>query len=522
MTAGGPAAPLAVSAIDTSSGAATGDASTGDASTANATSFPRLSERTLPRVAPGVLRPGYDRAGTRIGSVHFGPGAFHRAHQAFYFDRLLERDASRAICAVSLKTASLRDALAPQDGLYSLTELDAAPTVRVIGAIREVLVAMEDPGAVARRLAAPTTSLVTITVTEKGYCLDGAGELDFDHPDIAHDLRAPEAPRSLVGWLVRGLQLRHEHGLAPYLVLSCDNLSDNGATLRRAVLAFAARRDPALTDWIADRTRFPRTMVDSITPATDAALRAGVAQTLKLQDAWPVQRERFVQWVVEETDCATQPDWTSVGVTLSRDVSAYERAKLRLLNGAHSTLAYLGLLAGLETVAQAMAQPALRAFIERLMIEDIEPSLKVPRGEELAAYRQSILQRFENRGIRHQLAQIAWDGSQKLPIRLLGTIADAIRAQRPLARLAVGVAAWMHFIRLRTASGEPIVDPLREQLAACGRRAAGDSRHDLPMFLNLPGVFPASLARNPGFVQALGGVYDVIASRGPLAAVAPG
>jgi fructuronate reductase len=484
-----------------------------------AASLQRLSERTLAHAPPQVLRPRYDRARTRIGTVHFGPGAFHRAHQAFYFDRLLERDTSRAVCAVSLKTSSLRDALGTQDGLYTLVELDAAPTLRVIGAIREVLVATEDPAAVSRRLVAPDTSLVTITVTEKGYCLDGAGELDFDHPDVAHDLHHPETPRSVIGWLVRGLQLRHERGLPPYLVVSCDNLSDNGATLRRAVLAFTARRDPALTGWIEKKTRFPRTMVDSITPATDAALRSSVAQALKLQDAWPVQRERFVQWVVEETDFAAQPDWPSIGVTVSRDVSAYERAKLRLLNGAHSTLAYLGLLAGLETVAQAMAEPALRTFIERLMIEDIQPTLTVPGDEELAAYRQSILQRFENPAIRHQLAQIAWDGSQKLPIRLLGTIGDAIRARRPFARLALAVSAWMHFIRVRAALGKPIVDPLREQLTACGQGATGNSSHDLPMFLNLPGVFPAGLSRNAEFIHALGGAYDAIAVRGPLAAV---
>jgi fructuronate reductase len=485
------------------------------------TSFRRLSERTLPETPPEVLRPDYDRASTRVGTVHFGPGAFHRAHQAFYFDRLLERDRSRAVCAVSLKTPSVRDALAPQDGLYTLMERDVVPTVRVIGAIRELLVAAEEPEAVSGRLSAPGTSLVTITVTEKGYCLDGAGELDFDHPDIAHDLLTPEAPRSLVGWLVRGLQLRHERGLSPYLVVSCDNLSNNGSTLRRAVLAFASHRDRALAGWIEERARFPRTMVDSITPATDAELRSRVAQALRLQDAWPIQREPFVQWVVEETDFTGQPDWASVGVTLSRDVSAYERAKLRLLNGAHSTLAYLGLLAGLETVAQAMAQPALRAFVERLMLEDIQPTLAGgPRGEELAAYRQSILRRFENPAMRHQLGQIAWDGSQKLPIRILGTVADAVRAHRPLARLALPMAAWMHFIRMRANSATPIVDPLGEQLAACGRHATGDSQHDVPMFLVLPGVFSAELAGNARFVQALGTAYDLIAKRGPLAAVA--
>jgi fructuronate reductase len=416
-----------------------------------------------------------------------------------------------------LKTASLRDALTPQDGLYTLVELDAAPTVRVIGAIRELLVAAEHPAAVSRRLGAPDTSLITITVTEKGYCLDGGGELDFEHPDICHDLRQPETPRSLVGWLVHGLQLRHQRGLGPCLVVSCDNLSNNGPTLQRAVLAFAARRDGPLVDWIEAGTRFPRTMVDSITPATDAALRSRVAQALGMQDAWPVQRERFVQWVVEETDFAAQPDWASVGVTLSRDVSVYERAKLRLLNGAHSTLAYLGLLVGLETVAQAMAQPVLRAFVERLMIEDIEPTLA---GSDLLAYRQSILRRFENPAIEHQLAQIAWDGSQKLPIRLFGTVVDAIRAHRPLTRLALPVAAWLHFIRAKAVTATPIVDPLGDQLAARGRCATGDSRHDLPVFFDLPGVFPSTLTQDAGFVNALGSAYDHITRRGALAAVA--
>jgi len=472
----------------------------------------------LDRGSRQLLRPGYRRAQTRVGIVHFGPGAFHRAHQAYYFDRLLERDATRAICAVSLKTATLRDALAPQDGLYTLVELDAAPTLRVIGAIRELLVGGESPGAVSSRLCDPDTTMVTMTVTEKGYCLDGAGRLDFGHPDIAHDLSHPDAPRSLVGWLARGLELRRERGLAPYLVVCCDNLSDNGPTLRRAVLAFAARHDAGLAHWIEDTVRFPRTMVDSITPATDQALRDRVARATGLEDAWPVQRERFVQWVVEEVDFAGQPDWASVGVTVSRDVTAYERAKLRILNGAHSSLAYLGLLSGLETVAEAMAQPVLRAFIERLMIDDIEPTLAVPQPGALAAYRESILRRFENPAMRHQLAQIAWDGSQKLPIRILGTIADALRAGRSIARLTVPVAAWMHFVRARARDGIAIVDPLADQLAALGRQVTGRASQDLPGFLALPGVFAPALAKEPRFTGALGEAYDVITARGALAA----
>jgi fructuronate reductase len=480
----------------------------------------RLSERTLERGSQQLLRPAYRRSQTRIGTVHFGPGAFHRAHQAFYFDRLLENDPSRALCAVSLKTSSLRDALAPQDGLYTLVELDEAPTLRVIGCLRELLVAAESPAAVSGRLCDPDVSVVTMTVTEKGYCLDGAGRLDFAHPDIAHDLAHPDAPRSLVGWLARGLELRRERGLGPYLVVCCDNLSDNGPTVRRAVLAYAARRDAGLAAWIEETARFPRTMVDSITPATDEALRARVAQATGLEDAWPVQRERFVQWVVEEVDFPGQPDWASVDVTVSRDVTAYERAKLRLLNGAHSSLAYLGLLAGLETVAQAMREPLLRTFVERLMIEDIEPTLTVPQPGALAAYRQSILRRFENPAMRHLLAQIAWDGSQKLPIRILGTIADALRTGHPLARLAVPVAAWMQFVRLRARQDVAIVDPLAAQLATLGRQLTGEASHDLPLFFALPGVFPVTLAREPRFARALAEAYGNISARGALAAAA--
>jgi fructuronate reductase len=480
----------------------------------------RLSERTLDRGSQQLLRPGYRRSQTRIGTVHFGPGAFHRAHQAFYFDRLLEKDASRAICAVSLKTAALRDALSAQDGLYTLVELDAAPTLRVIGALRELLVAAESPGAVCGRLCDPDTSVVTMTVTEKGYCLDGAGGLDLAHPDIVHDLSHPDAPRSLIGWLVRGLELRRERRLEPYLVVSCDNLASNGPTLRRAVLAFAARGDAGLAGWIEEKVRFPRTMVDSITPATDLALRERVMQATGLEDAWPVQRERFVQWVMEEVDFAGQPDWESVGVTVSRDVTAYERAKLRLLNGAHSTLAYLGLLAGLQTVAEAMGQPALRSFVERLMIEDIEPTLAVPQPGALATYRESILRRFENPAMRHQLAQIAWDGSQKLPIRILGTITEVLRAGRSAARLTVPIAAWMHFVRARARDNVAIVDPLAMQLAALGVQASGDADHDLPLFFALPGVFPAALTQESRFTRALSEAYAAIGARGALAALA--
>jgi fructuronate reductase len=498
------------------------EGSRADAGPAEGTRHPRLSERTLERGSPQLIRPAYRRSQTRIGTVHFGPGAFHRAHQAFFSERLLEKDAGRAICAVSLQTAALREALAPQDGLYTLVELDEAPTLRVIGAIRELLVAARSPAAVSERLRSPDTSIVTATVTEKGYCLDGAGRLDFAHPDVAHDLGRPDAPRSLVGWLVRGLELRRDLGLAPYLTVCCDNLADNGPTLRGAVLAFAARRGADLAAWIEERARFPRTMVDSITPATDQALRNRVAEATGLEDAWPVQRERFVQWVLEEVDVDAQPDWASVGVTVSRNVTAYERAKLRMLNGAHSTLAYLGLLAGLDTVARAMAEPRVRSFLERLLSEDIEPTLEAPQPGGLAAYRRSILRRFDNPAMQHRLAQIAWDGSQKLPIRILGTTIDALRAGRPLGRLVIPIAAWMRFVRERARADVAIVDPLAAQLTSLGRRLTGDADHDLPPFLALPGVISAQLAREPRFTGPLAEAYDRIGARGALGALTAG
>ncbi|HEX2082169.1 MAG TPA: mannitol dehydrogenase family protein, partial [Xanthomonadaceae bacterium] len=222
----------------------------------------RLNERTLPSLPATVARPAYDRAATRIGIVHLGAGAFHRAHQAAYVDELLAMDPDWAICAVSLHSPGVRDALRPQDGLYTLALLGEALRLRVIGSIREVLFARDERGAVLARLADPAVRLVTLTITEKGYCLAGDG-LDFAHPEIARDLSAPDEPQGAIGYLVAGLRARRRQGLAPYTVLSCDNLPDNGSRLRRAVLQFADRIDPSLADWIEREVAFPRSMVDS-------------------------------------------------------------------------------------------------------------------------------------------------------------------------------------------------------------------------------------------------------------------
>ncbi|MDR3507881.1 MAG: mannitol dehydrogenase family protein [Caulobacteraceae bacterium] len=449
-------------------------------------------------------RPAYDLDTVTIGVVHLGPGAFHRAHQCAYIDRLLARDPRWGICAVSLKSPAVRDALLPQDGLYILVEMDAEPRPRVIGAIREVLTAADSPAQVLERLASPQTRLVTLTVTEKGYALGADGRLNLTHPDIRHDLTRPKVPASAVGWLTEGLRRRRASGGGDLSVLSCDNISDNGRRLGAAVITLAtAQGDADLAAWIAQMAAFPNTMVDAITPATDEALRILVRARLGLEDAWPVQREPYSQWVIEDGLKPGAPDLASAGAILTADVRPFEQAKLRLLNAAHSTLAYLGLLRGLETVAEAMAAPDLAAFVEDLMRQDIAPSLTPPPQLDLFAYIDAILTRFRNPAIRHRLIQIAADGSQKLPVRLLGTIEDALAAGRPIARLCVPIAAWMAFVLRQVRRGEPLADPVAERLAEAVRDLPGDAGTIVDRFLGIDGLFPASLARAPRFRATL-------------------
>jgi fructuronate reductase len=469
-----------------------------------------LSPAHLGQLRPEVRRPAYERGTLPPGMVHFGPGAFHRVHQAWCADELLTGDPRWSIAAVSLRNPDVRNALQPQGGLYTLATLDQTVSYRVIGSLQELLVAPEDPRRVLSRLAAPTTHVVTITVTEKGYCLDAAGALDTGHTDIQRDLEHPEAPRSLIGYLVEGLRLRQEAGLRALTVISCDNMVDNGARLGRAVRQLAQLRDPGLARWIEDNTHFPRTMVDSITPATTDALRERVAEATGVQDRWPVQRESFLQWVLEDELGANGPDWARAGVTITDDVPAYDRAKLRLLNGAHSTLAYLGLLAGHETVAQAMQDEPLASFIATLMREDVRPTLRAPRGLDLSAYIDAILRRFRNPAIRHALTQIASDGSQKLPFRLMGTIVDNLEAGHRIDRLCVAVAAWMHFVRRQAARGERVADPLAARLFEIGQACQNRSMLDLPRFFALQSVFPAPLVQAAPFTHALAQAYDAL------------
>lgn len=425
-----------------------------------------LEAATLDHLPAEVQGPAYDRSRMRTGILHFGPGAFHRAHQADYVDRLLRQDTRWGIAAASLRSPGTIEGLVRQDGLYTLAILNVEASFRVLGP-HCAFFGPGDAAAVRARLAHPELKLVTSTVTEKGYCLAGDGTLDFDHPDIVHDLRQPDRPESLIGWLALGLRDRRTAGLEPFTPLCCDNMVANGRKLGAAVEAFARRIDPGLADWIAGEVRFPNSMVDSITPATDEATRRAVREVLGMADSIPVQREAYTAWIIEDILPPQTPDFAAVGAVITDDVAAHELAKLRILNGAHSSLAYIGLLLGHCTVAEAMGDADLAHFIERLIADDIIPTIRP--AFDLRRYAAEIVARFRNPAIGHKLSQIAWDGSQKLPYRLLDTLSEALAAGRPVDRLMIPVAAWMAFIRRQSAAGVQIVDPLGERLTEIGR-----------------------------------------------------
>lgn len=462
-----------------------------------------LSRATLAGLPAGILRPGHDPAAIRTGIVHFGPGAFHRAHQAAFVDTLLDHDPRWGIAAVSLRSGSTTDALKAQDGLYTLAVIDRAPSTRIIAAHSDAI----GPGEGARLralLASPEVRIATSTVTEKGYCLGGDGTLDMAHPDIVHDRARPAEPASVIGWIVAGLADRRAAGLAPFAMLCCDNMTGNGGKLRAACVALARAWDTGLADWIAD-VAFPESMVDSITPASDAAFLAKVAAELGVDDKAAVQRESFTQWVLQRFDMPDGPDLAAAGVTLTSDVRGYEQAKLRILNGSHSSLAYIGLALGHETVFEAMSDTALGGFVTRLAHQDIAASLGPVDGLDVGGYVEAVLGRFRNPAIRHLLAQIAWDGSQKLPYRLLDTTAAALDAGRPIARLAVPVAAWIAFLAAKARADEKITDPLAEVLAAAATDAA-----PVEAILALRQVFPARVAEDPRYRAGLAEAHAAI------------
>ena len=441
-------------------------------------------------------------AAPKPGIVHLGPGAFFRAFNAvFTEDAMAAEPGDWGIVAVSLKSPAARDQMAPQDGAYtSVTLGPEGAEYRVIGSVVRVLVAPEDPEKVLEAMCAGTTRIVSLTVTEKGYAHEpSTGRLNLKHPDIAHDL-AGGAPRSAVGFLVEALARRRASGLAAFTVVTCDNLPSNGPLLRGLVLDFARARDADLAEWIAAEVAFPATMVDRITPATTEADIAALESAQGYRDPACVTHEPFRQWVIEDRFPAGRPAWDRVGAQMVASVEAHETMKLRCLNGTHSTLAYLGYLAGYETIAETVADAAFAGLCERLWAEEIVPTLEQPEGEDLPAYCAALLERYRNPAIRHRTWQIAMDGSQKLPQRILGTLADNLEAGRQSPGLVLAVAGWMRYVGGvdETGAAIDVRDPLADRLKAAWDGAEGADAKAAAL-LAVREVFPERLA---GALQA--------------------
>jgi fructuronate reductase len=467
----------------------------------------RLGLETLALVEAGH-RPRVDPRALRTGIVHLGIGAFHRAHQAVLTeDAVAAAGGDWGICGVTQRSRDVLEQLGPQDGLYSVLEHGEGGTcLRVVGAVRDLLFAAEEPERLTAAIAAPSTRVVTLTVTEKGYRHDPAtGRLRLADPGIAADLAGGAPPTTVVGRLVRGLQARRAADAGPVTLLSCDNLPSNGEVLRGLVADFCAAlptvEGEALAQWIAESVRFPSSMVDRIVPATTDDDRAEAAKLLGLEDRGVVVTEPFRQWVVENDFAAGRPAWERAGAVLTADVAPYEAMKLRLLNGSHSTLAYLGALAGHAYVADAIRDEGIAGVVAHLMADEVTPTLAVPDGFDVAAYRQELLERFRNTALRHRTVQIAMDGTQKLPQRLLGTIADRLAAGARPRLACLGVAAWMRYVSAARAEDgtplpvdDPLADRLRELTASAGTPAAVAEA-----LLSLEEVFGAELPADPTF-----------------------
>lgn len=482
----------------------------------------RLSSATLAMLPADVVRPAYDRAAVTCGVVHIGIGAFHRAHQAVVFDDALNAgDLRWGIIAASLRSPAVRDQMAPQDGLYTMLVRDgAAEQARVIGAVQRVIVAPQEPQALLAALASPDTHIVTLTITEKGYKLDPAtGALIESDPQLAADIASLESPQTAPGYLVAALAMRRAAGLPPFTAISCDNLPHNGTRLRDAVIALARRHDAGLAGWIAEQGAFPQTMVDRIVPATTAEDIATLSARIGVEDQAMVKTEPFLQWVIEDKFCGPRPAF-GAGVQVTQAVAPWEEAKLRLLNGAHSGIAYLGGLAGIDHVHEVLALPEARRFVEALW-DEAETTLSPPPELDVAAYRRELMARFDNPTLRHRTRQIAMDGSQKLPQRLLHSIAARLAAGQGIDALALAVAAWVRWQAGVDDNGaaHQVDDPLAAALAAA-LSGATSAESRIAAMLRFDAVVPPALAGDSRLSAALARWLALLEAEGARAALA--
>ncbi|MBB3304206.1 MULTISPECIES: mannitol dehydrogenase family protein [unclassified Enterobacter] len=476
----------------------------------------------LERLPADVQRPAYDRSQLKTRMVHIGFGAFHRAHQALATDKLAAQGSDWGYCEVNLNSGTLIQALRQQDLLYTLTEMaDESLHTRVIGVVTQALHGKGDGiDSVIEAMSQPDVAIVSMTVTEKGYCyMPSSGKLNPDHPDIVHDLANPTEPSSLPGLILAAIIRRRERHLPPFSVMSCDNMPENGHVTRNVITQLAERHSAELADYIQTHITFPSTMVDRIVPAmTDAAFDA-LAERLGSRDPVAVEAEPFFQWVIEDNFVNGRPAWENAGAELVSDVLPFEEMKLRMLNGSHSFLAYLGFLAGYEHISDCMADASYRAAARALMLQDQAPTLRT-QGVDLEAYADSLIARYENRAIKHRTYQIATDGTQKLPQRLLDSARWHLRNGTSCDFVLLGVAGWMRYVSGVDEQGQAIEirDPLKDQLANIVANSE-DGAPRVKALLGLNAVFGDDLQQQPVFVSRVTELYLQLVQQGARATV---
>ncbi|EOZ9389178.1 mannitol dehydrogenase family protein [Enterobacter cancerogenus] len=470
-----------------------------------------------------VQQPHYDRQSLRSRIVHFGFGAFHRAHQALLTDRVLNaKGGDWGICEISLFNGDvLMSQLRAQDHLFTVLEKgpDGNQPI-IVGAVHECLNAKLDSlAAIIEKFCEPQVAIVSLTITEKGYCLDPAtGRLDTQNARIVHDLENPSEPHSAPGILVEALHRRRERGLQPFTVLSCDNIPDNGHVVKNAVLGMAQKRSPELAAWIDAHVSFPGTMVDRIVPAATEASLAEITQALGVDDPCAISCEPFIQWVVEDNFVAGRPEWEVAGVQMVEDVLPWEQMKLRMLNGSHSFLAYLGYLAGYAHINECMEDEHFRQAARRLMLDEQAPTLRIT-DVDLTTYADSLIDRFANPALQHRTWQIAMDGSQKLPQRMLDGIRVHLERHTVWPLLALGVAGWMRYVSGTDDQGNAIDvrDPLSEKIRGIVSTSSEADR--VTALLGLSEIFGHDLPQTPAFVDAIVQAYQRLVRDGARRAV---
>ena len=471
-----------------------------------------LLTNQLATLPSSIIRPTYDRRQLKTKMVHLGFGAFHRAHQAVYTDRLTTQNENDwGYCEVNLIGGEQQiEALKQQDLLYSVAEM--APegwSCRVIGVVCSALHAQTDGlQTVLEALAAPDITIVSITITEKGYCHNPAtGQLNQEHPLIQYDIAQPAQPKSAVGVIVQALRLRRERGLTGFTVMSCDNMPENGHVTHNVVVQLARLQDAALADWIEQNVTFPSTMVDRIVPAVTEETAQKIERLLGVNDQCGVACEPFRQWVIEDNFKYGRPAWENVGAELVQDVLPYEEMKLRMLNGSHSFLAYLGYLAGYQYINECMTDDNYVITARHLMLTEQAATLRV-KDVDLTAYADSLIHRYRNTALKHRTWQIAMDGSQKLPQRMLDSVRFHLAHNRSFDCLALGIAGWMRYVGGIDEQGQPIEinDPLAEQFKQIAAFSTeGEAR--VKALLSIDSIFGQDLPTNLRFVETVTQAY---------------